>query len=104
MSKIKKNDIVKILAGRDSGKTGKVLTIFPKKMKALVQGINMVKKHSRRKSNDQQQGGIVHKESSIDISNLMIVCQKCSKATRVGFNKLSDGTKVRICNKCKEII
>jgi len=104
MSKIKKDDIVKILAGRDSHKTGKVLTIFPKKMKALVQGINMVKKHARRQSNDQQQGGIVHKESPVDISNLMIICQKCSKATRIGFNKLSDGTKVRICKKCKEII
>lgn len=104
MAKIKKNDTVKILAGRDSGKTGKVLSVFPKKMKALVQGINMVKKHSRRQSNDQQQGGIVHKESSIDLSNLMVVCQKCSKATRISFNKLSDGTKVRICNKCKEII
>ena len=104
MAKIKKNDIVKILAGRDSGKTGKVLTVIPKKMKALVQGINMVKKHSRRQSNDQQQGGIVHKESPIDLSNLMVVCQKCSKATRVSFNRLSDGTKVRICNKCKEII
>jgi large subunit ribosomal protein L24 len=103
MAKIKKNDIVKILAGKDSGKTGKVLTIFPKKLKALVQGINMVKKHSRAKSNDQQ-GGIVHKESFVDISNLMIVCQKCSKATRVGFSKLSDGTKVRICKKCREII
>ncbi|MEK7868385.1 MAG: 50S ribosomal protein L24 [Candidatus Omnitrophota bacterium] len=104
MANIKKNDIVKILAGRDNGKTGKVLTVFPKKMKALVQGINMVKKHSRRQSNDQQQGGIVHKESSINVSNLMIICQKCSRATRVGFNKLSDGTKVRICKKCKEII
>ncbi|PIV39466.1 MAG: 50S ribosomal protein L24 [Candidatus Omnitrophica bacterium CG02_land_8_20_14_3_00__42_8] len=103
MSKIKKNDIVKILAGRDSGKTGKVLTVFPKKMKALVQGINMVKKHSRRKSNDQQ-AGIIHKESSIDISNLMVICQKCSRAVRVGSSKLSDGTKVRICKKCKEII
>jgi large subunit ribosomal protein L24 len=103
MAKIKKNDIVKILAGKDSGKTGKVLTIFPKKLKALVQGINMVKKHSRARSNDQQ-GGIVHKESSVDISNLMIICQKCSKAARVGFSKLSDGTKVRICKKCKEII
>lgn len=102
--KVKKNDVVKILAGRDSGKTGKVLTVFPKKMKALVQGINMVKKHSRRKSNDQQQSGIVHKESSVDISNLMVICQKCSKAARVGFNRLSDGTKVRICSKCKEII
>ncbi len=104
MSKIKKNDIVKILAGRDSNKTGKVLAIFPKKKKALVQGINMVKKHSRRQTSDQQQGGIVHKESSVDISNLMIICQKCSKAARVGFSKLSDGTKVRICKKCKEII
>jgi len=104
LAKIKKNDIVKILTGRDSGKTGKVLTIFPKKMKALVQGINMVKKHSRRQSNDQQQGGIIHKESPIDVSNLMVVCQKCSRATRIGFNKLSDGTKVRICIRCKEII
>jgi large subunit ribosomal protein L24 len=103
MAKIKKNDTVKILTGRDSGKTGKVLTVFPKKMKALVQGVNMVKKHSRRKSNDQQ-GGIVHKESSIDISNLMIVCQKCSQPAKVGFSRLSDGTKVRICKKCKEII
>ena len=102
--KIKKNDIVKILAGRDSGKTGKVLSIFPKKSKALVQGINMVKKHSRRKSNDQQQGGIITKESPIDISNLMIVCQKCSRPTRIGSSNLSDGTKVRICRKCKEII
>lgn len=103
MAKIKKNDIVKILAGRDSGKTGKILTIFPKKMKALVQGINMVKKHSRRKTNDQQ-GGIISKESPVDVSNLMIICQKCSKAVKVGFSRLSDGTKVRICKKCKEII
>jgi len=104
MARIKKNDIVEILAGRDRGKTGKVLTVFPAKMKALVQGINMVKKHSRRQSNEQQQGGIVHKESPIDLSNLMVVCQKCSMAVKIGFTKLSDGTKVRICKKCKEII
>ena len=104
MARVKKNDMVKILAGRDSGKTGKVLNVFPRKLKALVQGINIVKKHSRRTSNDQQQGGIVHKESLIDLSNLMVVCQKCSKAVRVGFSRLSDGTKVRICKKCKEII
>jgi large subunit ribosomal protein L24 len=104
MANIKKNDIVKILAGRDNGKTGKVLSVFPKTMKALVQGINMVKKHSRRGGNEQQQGGIIHKESPIDLSNLMVICQKCSRPTRVSFSKLSDGTKVRICNKCKEII
>jgi len=103
MAKIKKNDIVKVLLGRDRGKTGKVLTIFSDRNKALVQGINMVKKHARRTSQDQQ-GGIIQKESRIDISNLMVVCQKCSRPTRVGFSKLSDGTKVRICKKCKEII
>lgn len=103
MARIKKNDIVKILAGRDKGKTGKILTIFPKALKALVQGINMVKKHARKTQNDPQ-GGIIQKESPISLSNLMIVCQKCSKPTRVGFNTLSDGTKVRICKKCKEII
>ena len=103
MAKIKKNDIVKILTGRDRGKTGKVLTIFTKRQKALVQGVNMVKKHARRTREDQQ-GGIITKESPLDISNLMVICQKCNKATRVNFTLLSDGTKTRICQKCKEII
>ncbi|MFA4992179.1 MAG: 50S ribosomal protein L24 [Candidatus Omnitrophota bacterium] len=103
MARIKKNDMVKLLTGKDRGKTGKVLTVFPDKSRALVQGLQMVKKHARR-TRDDQQGGIVQKESSVHISNLMVVCQKCSKPTRVGFSNLSDGTKVRICKKCKEII
>jgi large subunit ribosomal protein L24 len=103
MAKIKKDDTVKILKGKDRGKTGKVLTVYPKTGKVLVQGLNFVKKHARRTSQDQQ-GGIIQKESPIDISNLMAVCQKCGKASRLGFTKLSDGTKVRICKKCKEII
>lgn len=103
MKKIKKNDIVKVLIGKDRLKTGKVLTVFPDRNRALVQGINMIKKHSRR-SKDDQQGGIIHKESPVHISNLMVICQKCSKPSRVGFNFLSDGTKVRICKKCREII
>ena len=103
MAKIKKNDMVKLLTGKDRGKTGKVLTVFPDKARALVQGLQMVKKHAR-KSRDDQQGGIVQKESSVHISNLMVVCQKCSRPTRVGYSNLSDGTKVRICKKCKEII
>jgi len=103
MAKIKKNDTVKMAAGRDKGKTGKVITVFPGTNRALVQGLNMVKKHTRR-TKDDQQGGIIQKESPVDVSNLMVVCQKCGKSTRVGFSLLSDGTKTRICKKCKEII
>ena len=103
MAKIKKNDTVMVLAGKDKGKSGKVLTVFPKKGRALVQGINFVKKHTRRTREDQQ-GGIIQKESSIDVSNLMVICQKCSKPARIGFTTLSDGTKTRICKKCKELI
>lgn len=103
MAKIKKNDTVKILTGKDRGKTGKVLTVFPESGRALVQGLNMVKKHARR-TRDDQQGGIIQKESPVNISNLMIVCQKCGKPTRVSFGMLSDGTKTRICKKCKELL
>ncbi len=103
MAKIKKDDNVKILTGKDKGKTGKVLAVFPEKERALVQGLNLVKKHMRRTKEDQQ-GGVIQKESSISISNLMVVCQKCSKPTRIGFSTLSDGTKIRICKKCKELI
>ena len=103
MSKIKKNDTVKILTGKDKGKTGKVLTVSPETGRALVQGLNLVKKHARR-TKDDQQGGIIQKESPLHISNLMVVCQKCNKPTRVSFSMLSDGTKTRICRKCKELI
>lgn len=103
MAKLKKNDTVKISSGKDKGKTGKVLGVFIQEKRALVQGLNLVKKHTRRTREDQQ-GGIIQKESPISISNLMVVCQKCGKETRIGFNLLSDGTKVRICKKCKEII
>jgi large subunit ribosomal protein L24 len=103
MAKIRKDDTVILLAGKDRGKTGKVLTVFPKKGRILVQGVNFVKKHARRTREDQQ-GGIIQKESSIAVSNLMVVCQKCGKPTRIGFTVLSDGTKTRICRKCKELI
>jgi len=103
MAKIKKNDTVKILIGKDRGKTGRVLAVFPRENRALVQGLNLAKKHTRRTREDQQ-GGIIQKESPLHFSNLMIVCQKCGKPTRIGFNILSDGTKARICKKCKELI
>lgn len=103
MSKIKKNDTVKVIAGRDKGKTGKVLKVYPKQRRALVEGVNYVRKHVRRTQQDQQ-GGIITKESPIHISKLMLVCKACGRPTRVGFSKLSDGTKARLCKKCNELI
>ncbi|MFH1782320.1 MAG: 50S ribosomal protein L24 [Candidatus Omnitrophota bacterium] len=103
MSRIRRDDVVMLLAGKDKGKTGKIIKIFTDKKRALVQGVNFVKKHTRRTKEDQQ-GGVIDKESSIHISNLMVMCQKCNKPTRVSFSTLSDGTKTRICKKCKELI
>jgi len=103
MSKIRKNDAVKVLAGKDKGKTGKVLKIFPENNRAIVEGVNLIKKHVRRRR-ENEQGGVVEMENSINISNLAIICKGCNKPTRVNFNKLADGSKSRFCNKCKEII
>lgn len=103
MNKIKKNDMVYVLSGRDKGKTGRVFRVFPSKDRALVEGINYIKKHMR-KSQDNPQGGIVQKESSIHISNIALFCKTCNKSARVGFNSLADGTKSRFCKRCKEVI
>ena len=103
MLNIKKNDMVKILAGKDSGKTGKVLKVFPGANRAIVQGINFVVKHQRKTKQDDQ-GGMVHKESPLSISNLAVVCKGCNQPTRVGRDILTDGSKVRYCRKCKEVL
>lgn len=103
MKKIRKNDIVYVLTGRDAGKTGKVFRVSAKDGRALVEGINYVKKHARKTKQDQQ-GGIVQKESPIQLSNLALFCKTCNKAARVGINVLTDGTKSRFCKKCKEVI
>ena len=103
MIKIKKNDTVKVLAGKDKGKTGKVLKVFPVNSRAIVQGVNFAIKHQRRTKQDDQ-GGIIHKESPINISNLAVVCKGCNRHTRVGMDILNDGSKVRFCRKCKEVL
>src|SRR3989338_6481802 len=104
MNKIRKNDMVVVLSGRDRGKNGRVFRIFASDGKALVEGINYVKKHARKTSGDTQTGGIVQKESPIWLSNLAIFCKTCKKASRVGFSVLADGTKSRYCKRCKESI
>jgi large subunit ribosomal protein L24 len=101
MNKIKKSDVVYVLAGRDRGKTGKVFHVFPRKGRALVEGVNLVKKHTR-KTKQNQQGGIVQKESAIHLSNLAVFCKTCKRPARIGINMLADGTKARYCKRCKE--
>lgn len=103
MQKIKKGDIVYVIKGRDKGKKGRVLTIFTDTKRALVEGVNFVKKHKRQTRQDQQ-GGIVSIESAISLSNLMFFCKSCNLAVRLGINILKDKTKSRFCKKCKEAV
>lgn len=100
---VRKNDIVIVTAGRDKGKKAKVMMVFPLKDRALVEGVNYVKKHARKTKQDQQ-GGIVQKEMPIHVSNLSIVCPKCNVGVRTGVNKSADGSKARFCRKCQEAI
>ena len=103
MLKVRKGDIVQVIKGKDTGKKGKVLNIVTESKRALVEAINLVKKHKRQTRQDQQ-GGIVSIEAPISVSNLMLVCKSCQRPVRVGFSILKDNTKVRICKSCKEAI
>lgn len=104
---VRSNDQVVVISGNDKGKKGKILTAFPKTGRVVVEGVAIVTKHQKPRSQGQP-GGIIHKESAIDASNVMLVCPKCSKATRVSHTRTevekSDGSKktksVRVCKKC----
>ncbi|HHY75724.1 MAG TPA: 50S ribosomal protein L24 [Firmicutes bacterium] len=100
---IRKDDTVLVISGKYRGKKGKVIRAFPALNRVVVQGVNLRKRH-RRPSKDLPQGGIVEAEGPIDRSNVMLVCPKCSKPTRIGARILEDGKKVRICKKCGEAI
>jgi large subunit ribosomal protein L24 len=102
MNKIKKNDQVLIISGKDRGKTGKVEKVIGKEDKVIVSGINMRKKHLRP-TRKQPKGGIVDQAGPIDISNIKLICQKCQKPSRVGIKITKDGKK-RFCKKCQELI
>ena len=101
--KIRKNDTVLVLTGRDKGKTGKVRFAYPKSDKVLVEGINFVKKASRA-TGQVRQAGIIELEEPLNVSDVALVCGKCNKPTRIGTRILADGSKVRICHHCKEVI
>ena len=101
--KIRKNDTVLVIAGKDRGKKGKVRFAHPKKQHLLVEGINFIKKHSRA-TKGVRQAGIIEQEMPIDISNVMLICNQCNRPVRIGFRFLEDGRKVRICRSCQEVI
>ena len=102
--RIRKDDKVMVIAGKDAGKLSKVLKVLRKKDRVLVEKVNMVKRHMRANPYRQQPGGIVEKEMPIHVSNLMVVCAACTKPTRVGYRYAEDGKKLRFCKKCNEVM
>lgn len=100
---VHREDMVLILTGKDRGKKGRVIRLFTKTEKALVEKINMVKRHTRP-TQQMPQGGILEKEAPMAISNLQVVCGKCQKPTRIAHKVLANGNKVRACKKCGEIM
>ncbi len=101
--KIRKKDKVMIIAGKEKGKIGEVLSVNAEKGRVIVEKLNIVKRHSKP-SMQTGQGGIIEKEAFIQISNVMIICNKCTEPTRIGSRRLEDGSKIRICKKCEEPI
>jgi large subunit ribosomal protein L24 len=101
--KIKKNDMVMVITGRDRGKTGKVMRVLPERGRVVVERLNIVKRHSKSRG-AASPGGIVEKEAPINISNVMIFCDRCNAPVRVGVKNAEDGTKSRNCRRCGEAI
>lgn len=100
---LKKNDTVMVVAGKDRGKSGKVLRVLPKKEAVIIERLNFAKRHLRA-GGPHGKGGIVEKEAPIRISNVQLLCGKCNLPTRIGKKVLEDGKKIRICRKCGEAI
>jgi len=99
--KIKKDDKVIVSSGKERGKIGTVLKVDSEKGTVIIEKVNFVKKHARPSAKTAQ-GGIIEKEAPLHISNVMVICNKCAEATRIGFKVLEDGSKVRVCKKCGE--
>jgi large subunit ribosomal protein L24 len=101
--KIRKNDTVLVITGKDRGKKGKVRFAYPRDERVLVEGINFIKRHTRARG-QARQAGIIEREAPIQVSNVMLLCSRCNHPTRIGFRVLEDGRKVRICRSCREVI
>jgi large subunit ribosomal protein L24 len=101
--RIRKGDFVLVIKGKDRGKKGRVIKVFPEQQRVLVEGINFVKRHVRPRRVDRQ-GGIVSMEKPVSLSNVQFFCMRCSKQTRIGLKLMADGSKARFCRKCGEIV
>ena len=101
---IRKNDNVIVTTGRDSGKRGRVLKVLPTKNRVIVEGVNIIKRHTKPNPGKQIKGGVVEREAPLHASNVQVVCPECGKATRIGRKILGDGRKVRICRKCEGVV
>ena len=101
--KIRKNDNVVVIAGKDKGKRGKVRYAYPKEDRLLVDGINMIKRHTKARG-EKVKAGIIEREAPIAASNVLLVCARCKKPARVGYRIQGDGKKVRICLSCNEVV
>ena len=98
---VRKDDNVMVVAGKERGKTGKVIKVLPKKSRVFIERIHLVKRHTKPRS-AQQPVGIVEKEASIHISNVMVMCEPCNAPVRIGYKVLADGQKTRVCRRCGE--
>ena len=101
---IRKNDNVVVTTGKDRGKRGRVLRVVPDKNRLVVEGVNMIKRHTKANPQRQIKGGLVEREAPLHASNVQLVCPECGKPTRLGRKLLGDGRKVRICRKCQEVV
>ncbi len=101
---LRKNDTVEVLTGKDSGKRGKILKVLPKKSRVIVQGVGFIKRHTRPNPQRNIKGGIAERESPIHVSNVQLLCGECGEKTRIGFKRLEDGRKVRVCRKCQGVL
>ena len=101
---IRRNDQVVVTTGKDSGKRGRVLKVLPAKNRLIVEGVNLIKRHTRPNPGRGVKGGILEKEAPLHASNVQLVCPECGKMTRVGRRVLADGRKVRICRKCEGVV
>ena len=101
--KLKKGDLVSVLSGKERGKKGKILKVFPEENRLIIEGLNFLKVYTRP-SQQNPKGGIAQMEGKLYRSNVQLICPRCSKRTRIGYQFLADGTRQRICKKCNEII
>ena len=101
---IRKNDNVLVITGKDRGKRGRVLRVLPDKNRLIIEGVNLIKRHTKPNPQKQIKGGVVEREAALHASNVQLVCPECSKPTRLGSKLLGDGRKVRICRKCEGVV